>query len=70
MTTQTEKSIKLAVLTAGVIALIGMAWNSKADKAEVKAEVESLRVTLKRVDERTARIERFMCRTRPDDLGC
>lgn len=65
---------------AGIVAAVAAAWtllgaqvDAKADSAEVQAvreEVESLRSTMQRVDERTARIERYLCRTRPDDIGC
>lgn len=66
MTTQQEKTVKLAVLTAGLLALLGMAWGSKADKADV----EAMRTTIQRVDERTARIERYLCAGRVGDMGC
>lgn len=51
----------------------------KADKIEVeqlraevsrKAPRDSVMDVLRRVDDRTKRIERFICRRNPNDLGC
>lgn len=39
------------------------------DKAE-KIEMREVEAVLKRLDERSARIDRWICRQRPDDLGC
>lgn len=39
---------------------------AKADRVEV----DRLEDVLRRVDERTARIERYLCRARPEDIGC
>jgi hypothetical protein len=66
VTPKTENAVKVAVLVAGALGLLGMAWNSKADRSDV----EALRQTMQRVDERTARIERFLCQDRASDLGC
>lgn len=68
-----------AVMGAVAIGAARYELSSKADRAEVKAlEVEVQRKAgadtvvnvLRRLDERTQRIERYICRKRPDDLGC
>ena len=52
---------------------------NKADKAEVeqlrslvnqKAPRDSVMDILRRVDERTGRVEKYLCRKSPNDLGC
>lgn len=40
-----------------------------ATKAESR-DVERIESVIRRVDERTARIERYLCRARPEDIGC
>lgn len=35
MTTQAEKQLKLAILTAGILGLLAMAWDTKANQSEV-----------------------------------
>ncbi len=59
MTQQESKAIKTAVLIAGALALLGMAWASKAnvsDLARVERKVDAL-LTLE-------------CRERPADSIC
>lgn len=36
MTTQETRALKTAVLVAGTLALLGMAWTSKADVSQVE----------------------------------
>lgn len=50
MSNSTERTIKLAVLTAGVIALLGMAWASKADKSAFDLHVQEAEGRAARLD--------------------
>jgi hypothetical protein len=59
MSANTERTIKTAVLVAGTIALLGMAWTSKADKADVDALAHKIDAVLT-----------LQCRTSPDDTIC
>lgn len=59
MTTQTEKQLKLAILTAGILALLGMAWTSKADASTVTALASDVRV-----------IKALVCKDHPGDSLC
>jgi hypothetical protein len=69
----------VAIGTALVLATVAYATlrtdvqELRAYKAD-RAEVENLRQSLQRVDERTQRIEaqlgRLICAERPQDLGC
>lgn len=68
---------------AGLVALLGtlmLGWNGKADTASVErvdvrvdsvtARLRHLERILERLDERTARMDRYVCRQLPQDLGC
>ena len=83
MTTPQKRAVWLGILTAilGAISapLLGAAWHSKADSGVVeqlrrdlndKADRDSVMNILQRVDERTARMERYICRREPNSLGC
>lgn len=68
------------------VAAASVAWGAatvelqgKADKADLqrledevthKADRDSVVNVLRRVDERTERIEKYLCRKSPNDLGC
>lgn len=68
---------------AGLVALLGtlmLGWTGKADNASVDrvdvrvdsvtARLRHLERILERLDERTARMDRYVCRQLPQDLGC
>lgn len=59
MTSPTEKQLKLSLLTVGLLALLGMAWNSKANVSDVDAIAADVRD-----------IKTMLCRTIPDDSMC
>lgn len=70
-----------AFLFASVVAAGAIAWNTsltrierleatKADRVEVQSEMDRMQHILERLDERTARMDRFVCRQLPSDLGC
>ncbi len=57
-TQQLKRGLQLTILGAGLVALLGMAWGSKADKAEFDLYVQ-------RADHRAARIDSMVT-----DLWC
>ena len=73
-------SIIIAVASAGIaFGLLKADVTSRASAADLqtvraelnrKADRVSVMETLRRVDDRTARIERYLCRKSPNDLGC
>ncbi len=77
MSDRALQTLKTWLTIGGTIAAIAFAWSQLSAQAQRlnevkadKAEVENLRQLMIRVDERTARIERHLCRQRPQDLGC
>ena len=59
MTAPTERTVKLAVVVAGALALLGMAWESKADARDVDAIGRDVRD-----------IKQLVCRQYPTDSLC
>ena len=43
---------------------------AEVEKKADRRDVERVEEVMRRVDERTARIERYLCRARPEDIGC
>lgn len=74
MTTQQKRAIAIGAITtllgATLIGAAAGAASAVRGAIVTRGEFEALRATVERVDARTARIERFICRPRPDDLGC
>lgn len=74
---QAVKAVGAALALLGTLML---GWNGKADNASVErvdvrvdsvtARLRHLERILERLDERTARMDRYVCRQLPHDLGC
>lgn len=74
--------VAILILTAGIaFGVLRKQVEEAASRAELKAleakltaadqaNKDSISHILQRVDERTARIERYICRKQPDGLGC
>lgn len=84
MTDRALNTVKSWLTIGGTIAAIAFGWATLSaqvtfldSKKADRIEIEELRILLRqaeeraiRIDERTARIERHLCRSRPNDIGC
>lgn len=59
LTAQQQRAIKTTIVGAGLVALLGFAWNSKADTADVEAIGRDVRV-----------IKALVCKDHPNDSLC
>jgi hypothetical protein len=59
-----------AMAWSSTIARVDMLETTKAERAEVTRDIQRIERVLERLDERTARMDRFLCRQIPTDLGC
>ena len=84
MTDRQMTTVKNWLTIGGTIAAITFAWATLSAQVTAldvrkadRIEIEELRLMLRaaeeraiRIDERTQRIERHLCRSRPNDIGC
>ena len=77
MTPRQLDYLRTWLAVGGTLVGIAIAWanlNAQMQRLEEikadKVEVESLKHTLDRVDERTAVLYKYICRERSKDLGC